>query len=33
MDNCDFMKFGIPEILHFFLNALFLFYEKKGNLP
>jgi hypothetical protein len=23
----------ILEILHFFLNALFLFYEKKGNLP
>lgn len=33
LDNCDFEKFGRPELLHTTFNALLKFVEKYGGLP
>lgn len=33
LENCDFEKFGRPELLHTTFNALLNFVEKHGSLP
>jgi ubiquitin-activating enzyme E1 len=33
MDNCDFEKWGRPELLHIALNGLYEFVAQKGSLP